>query len=73
MTGGSVVGIRSANAARPRRWQAGGRNLCRQCGAHRAVFMRLGEVRRDRYHGLCPRCWKSEWDRNAARLLLLAS
>ncbi len=62
-----------AQGGRPRRWPAADRNLCRQCGSHRAVFFRLGEVRRDRYHGLCPRCWKSEYDRSAARLLLLAS
>ncbi len=55
--------------ARPRRGPAA-RKSCRRCGVHPALFLRLGHVRRDREHVLCPRCWRSEYDRNAARLLL---
>ncbi len=53
-----------------KRWDTVVRRSCRGCGVHPALFLRLGHVRRDRQHVLCPRCWKSEYDRNAARLLL---
>ncbi len=61
---------RSGAWARPGRQDSAARKSCRRCGEHPAVFLRLGQVRRDREHVLCPRCWRSEYDRNVARLLL---
>ncbi len=69
MASWSMQVSRGGQAMRPER-DAAARKACRRCGRHPAVFFRLGQVRRDRQHVLCPRCWRSEYDRNAARLLL---
>ncbi len=69
MASWSVQVGRGDQAMRPDRGAAA-RRSCRRCGEHPAVFLRLGQARRDRQHVLCPRCWRSEYDRNAARLLL---
>ncbi len=64
-----VLRMESGTSARMERREPA-RKACRRCGVHPAVFLRKGEVRRDREHVLCPRCWRSELDRNLARLLL---
>jgi len=46
------------------------RRTCKGCGDHPAVLLLRGEARRDRQHVLGPRCYRSEIQRSAARLLL---
>jgi hypothetical protein len=50
-----------------RRLNRPARHLCKGCGAQRALFRYRGEVRADRHHTLCFRCFRSERDRQRAR------
>ena len=43
------------------------RHICRGCGNHPARFRFRGEVRADRDHTLCFRCYRAELDRQRAR------
>jgi len=45
------------------------RKLCAACHQHRALFRYRGEVRYDRHHNLCVRCFRSAMDRRAASLV----
>ena len=42
---------------------------CAACRSHRALFKYRGEVRADRDHNLCFRCYRSELNRQRARRL----
>jgi hypothetical protein len=45
------------------------RNVCRRCGAHRAVSTYRGRTCHRPQHDLCPRCWRAAIDSlRAARL-----
>ena len=43
------------------------RHVCLECRAHRARFRHRGEVRADRHHTLCFRCFRAEVERQRAR------
>lgn len=45
------------------------RHICARCGKRRARFQYRGVVRADRDHTLCFRCFRSETDRQRARIL----
>jgi hypothetical protein len=45
------------------------RHVCRQCRSHPARFRYRGEVRADRDHTLCFRCYRAEVNRARARRL----
>ena len=45
------------------------RHLCLECHAHRARFQYRGQVRADRDHTLCFRCFRAQVERARARLL----
>jgi len=45
------------------------RHLCLECHAHRARFQYRGQVRADRDHTLCFRCFRAQIERTRARLL----
>ena len=51
-----------------RRLDRRARHMCKGCSRHRALFQYRGEVRADRDHTLCFRCYRSERDRQRARL-----
>jgi len=38
------------------------KRLCKACGRHWARFRYHGQVRWDRDHDLCPRCWRAMLD-----------
>jgi hypothetical protein len=57
------------SAASIRRLTRPSRHLCRACGTQRARYQYRGAVRADRHHTLCFRCFRSERDRQRARLL----
>lgn len=42
------------------------RHVCRGCYQHPARFRYRGEVRADRDHTLCFRCYRAEWNRQRA-------
>jgi hypothetical protein len=44
-------------------WGIEGRHVCRGCRAHRARFRYRGQVRADRDHTLCFRCFRAEVNR----------
>ena len=45
------------------------RHVCRGCGQHPARFRYRGQVRADRDHTLCFRCFRAEVNRARAREL----
>ena len=45
------------------------RHVCLECRAHRARFQYRGQVRADRDHTLCFRCFRAEVERARARRL----
>ena len=45
------------------------RHLCLGCREHRARFRYRGQVRADRDHNLCFRCYRAEVNRQRARRL----
>jgi hypothetical protein len=50
-----------------------GRHLCRGCQAHRARFQYRGQVRADRDHTLCFRCFRAELNRLRALAMRTAA
>ena len=46
------------------------RHLCTSCGVHRARYQYRGFVRADRDHTMCFRCFRTERERQRARLLV---
>jgi hypothetical protein len=57
------------SAASIRRLTRPSRHLCLGCGTQRARYQYRGAVRADRQHTLCFRCFRSERERQRARLL----
>ncbi len=55
--------------ARPPEPHGNRRHVCRSCGCHPARFRYRGEVRADRDHNLCFRCYRAELNRQRARLM----
>ncbi len=49
------------------------RRLCALCKQHDAKFTFRGQVKRDKEHDVCHRCYRSLRDRNAARQLSTGS
>ena len=45
------------------------RHVCLECRVQRALFRYRGEVRADRDHTLCFRCYRAEVERSRARRL----
>ena len=45
------------------------RHVCLECHAHRARFQHRGQVRADRDHTLCFRCFRAQVERARARRL----
>jgi hypothetical protein len=60
-----------ASAGRLRALPVGqfGRHTCLGCRQHPARFRFRGEVRADRDHNLCFRCYRAEVNRQRARLM----
>jgi hypothetical protein len=56
-------------SAAARRLHREDRHVCLACRAHRARFQYRGEVRADRRHTLCFRCFRAEVQRERARRL----
>ena len=54
--------------AAARRLQRGRRHTCLECRVHRALFSYRGQVRADRDHSLCFRCFRAHVERLRARL-----
>lgn len=46
------------------------RHVCLECHAHRARYQYRGQVRADRDHTLCFRCFRAQVERARARQLL---
>lgn len=61
------------SSASSRRLERASRHLCRACKTQRARYRYRGAVRADRDHTLCFRCFRSERDRQRARLLATVS
>ena len=59
-------GRRVAGGPRPER------HLCLGCHEHPARFRYRGEVRADRDHNLCFRCYRAEVNRQRARAMVAA-
>jgi hypothetical protein len=55
--------------AAARRLRRQERHVCRECRNHPARFLYRGEVRADRDHTLCFRCYRAEVNRQRARRL----
>lgn len=45
------------------------RHVCRRCQRHPARFRYRGEVRADRDHDMCFKCFRAEENRQRARLM----
>jgi len=55
--------------AAARRLHRHDRHVCLECHVHRARFQYRGQVRADRDHTLCFRCFRAELERGRARRL----
>lgn len=55
--------------AKVHRLYRGYRHVCRSCWTQPARFRHRGEVRADRDHNLCFRCYRAERDRQRARAM----
>jgi len=53
----------------PREIRTPARHVCRGCASRRARFRYRGEIRADRDHTLCFRCFRAEVNRARARRL----
>ena len=53
--------------AAARRLHRNERHVCLECRTQRALFRYRGEVRADRDHTLCFRCYRAELNRQRAR------
>ena len=66
---GGAVKEAPMSLAAGRRLSRSSRHLCLACKRRSAKFAYRGEVRADRDHNLCFRCFRAERERQRARLL----
>jgi hypothetical protein len=61
--------VREPQGRSRRRFGRTERHVCHGCRRHPALFRYGGEVRADRDHNLCFRCYRAEVNRLRARLM----